>query len=145
LQAAGSVAIAHGQLEHILCMTVKSLSGVSVQEALDATSNMKAWELRATIKKLFNQKTRDEAVRIKMKSLLAKAERLSNRRNELIHRPWGVDEIGKVVVKDSDHEWGDPPTPLELNVLSQKIRETALELNTARLDGFIKDVVDNAE
>ncbi len=39
LEAAGRVALAHGQLELILRMTIKTLAGLSVDEALNATQN----------------------------------------------------------------------------------------------------------
>lgn len=145
LQAAGAVAVAHGQLEHIMCMTVKSLSGMSINDALVATSNMKAWELRESIKKLFNQKTTEEKLRLKMRAILTKAKDISEKRNKLIHRPWAIDKSGQVVVKDANHTWGPPPTSMELQVLAGQIRDVAFELNTARLKGFIKDIIDKSK
>jgi hypothetical protein len=91
LQAVGCVALAHGQLEHTLRMTVKILSGLSVQEALDATKMMGARDLRDKIKKLFKQRSRDEVGRTKLDALLNKAKRLSEKQNNLIHRPWAKD------------------------------------------------------
>ena len=84
LQAAGRVALAHGQLEQILRMTVKSLSGLSIQEAMDATAPMKAYELREKIKKLFKQKSCDESAKTKLDALLNKAKRFSEERNRLL-------------------------------------------------------------
>lgn len=141
LQSAGAVSIAHGQLEHILKMTVKTLSGLTVDEALTATSKMKAWEVRKCIKKLFYDKTTDETMRLKIRVLLNKAEDVSEERNQLIHRPWGIDEHGNIIVKFPDHVWGDPPTPEMLQALAIRINGVAIEFNTARLDGFIEEVV----
>lgn len=141
LQAAGRVALAHGQIEHTLRMTVKSLSGLSVQEALDATDTMKVYELREKIKKLFKQKSCDESAKTKLDALLNKAKRLSDKRNGLIHRPWAKDSQGQWVVKEEDHAWGQPPSIDELNQLAEDISETAVELNTARLCGFIKEAL----
>lgn len=140
LQAAGRVAFAHGQLEHVLRMTVKSLTGLSVQEALDATASMKVYELRDKIKKLFRQRTRDESAKSKLDALLNKAKRLSDKRNTLIHRPWAKDSQGRWVVKEEDHQWGQPPSVEALNQLADEIHRTAIELNTARLSGFVKEV-----
>lgn len=141
LQAIGRVALAHGQLEHILCMTVKILSGLSVQEALDATSTIGVYDLRKKIKKLFRQKSDDEAARIKLDALLGKAGRLSNKRNRLIHRPWAKDTHGSYVVKEEDHVWGPPPSAEELNQLAEDIWKIMVELNTARLKGFVKEAL----
>lgn len=141
LQAIGRVALAHGQLEHTLRMTVKVLSGLSVQEALDATSTMGVYDLRKKIKKLFKQKLHDEVAKTKLDALLNKVGRLSDKRNKLIHRPWAKDTHGKYVVKEENHVWGSPPSAEELNQLAEDIRRIVVELNTARLNGFIKEAL----
>lgn len=140
LKAAGRVALAHGQMEYVLRMTVKSLSGLSVQEALDATATMKMSELRERIKKLFKEKSCGESEKTKLDALLNKCKRLSDKRNSLIHRPWAKDSNGKWVVKEEDHAWGQPPSIDELNQLATDIYNATVELNTARLYGFIKGV-----
>ena len=145
LQAAGRVALAHGQLEYSLRMTVKSISGLSVQEALDATATMKVYELREKIKKLFKQKTRDESEKTRLDSLLNKAKRLSEERNILIHRPWARDSQGKWVVKEEDHTWGKSPSNEKLDQLANNIWKVAIELNAARLHGFIKEVLSGSK
>ena len=144
LQAAGRVALAHGQLEQILRMTVKSLSGLSIQETMDATAPMKSYELREKIKKLFKQKSCDESAKTKLDSLLNKAKRFSEDRNRLIHRPWAKDSQGQWVVKEEDHAWGQPPSVKVLNQLADDIFQTAVELNAARLHGFIKEAISDS-
>ena len=67
IKAAGCVALAHGQLELMLRMTIKTLAGATVQEALDATARSKNWELREEIKKHFNSKTKAPDFTIKVK------------------------------------------------------------------------------
>jgi hypothetical protein len=141
LQAIGRVALAHGQLEHILRMTIKALSGLSVQKALDATSTMRVYDLRKKIKKLFEQKSHDEVAKTELDALLNKAEQFSKKRNKLIHRPWAKDAHGKWVVKEEDHVWGPPPTAEELNQLAEDIWKIMVELNTARLKDFLKDAL----
>lgn len=140
LKAAGRVAFAHGQLELALQMTVKTLAGISVREALDATDTMKAYELREKIKKLFRQKTKNEVSKSKLDALLNKAKRLSERRNKFIHRPWAKNAQGEWVVKDEEHEWGPPPSVEELNLLASDISQAMNEFNDARLRGFVKEV-----
>jgi hypothetical protein len=141
LQAAGRVALAHGQMEHTLRMSVKILAGLSVQKALDVTATMTAHNLRETIKRLFKQQSRDESATKKLVKLLDKIKRLSEKRNRLIHRPWAKDRQGQWVVKEEDHAWGQPPSIDELNQLADEIFKTVIELNTARLHGFIKEAL----
>jgi hypothetical protein len=46
-------------------------------------------------------------------------------------------------VKEEDHSWGQRPFVDELNQLAEDIFNTVLELNTARLRGFINEVLIN--
>ena len=43
LAAVGKIALRHGQLDHVLRMTIKSLTGVSMNEALDATARQSGY------------------------------------------------------------------------------------------------------
>ena len=56
LAAIGKIALRHGQLDYVLKMAVRSLTGVSIDEALDATERQLSRELRTgekTCKKAF--------------------------------------------------------------------------------------------
>ena len=55
VMALGQLVIAHTQLELILRYTVKTVSGCSVSEALDATSQDRMPYLRERIKQLFKE------------------------------------------------------------------------------------------
>lgn len=140
LKAAGRVAFAHAQLELSLRYTVKTLTGMSIDEALDATDAMKAYELRDKIKGLFRQKTKDEVAKTKLDALLNKTKRLSEQRNKFIHRALAQDAQGQWVMKDERHAWGPPPSVGELNQLADEIAQVFNELNKARLHGFINEV-----
>lgn len=140
LAAAGRVALAHAQLELMLRMVVKSLSGLTVREALDATRDHKSWELRKEIKGLVNQKTRSKETRLKVRADLGKCKSLSDRRNELLHNAWGIAEDGSVVANGPTHAWGEAPSAGDLNALAKEITAQVTALNDARLKGFIRDI-----
>lgn len=140
LTGAGKVALAHGQLELMLRMTIKTLAGLSVQDALDKTAKKKNWELRRDIEINFCQKTTDMTLRQKLKDLLGRCEKLSYRRNKLLHNAWAIAPDGSIVTKGDKHAWGKAPTANDLNDLASKIRECVALLNEARLRGFIKNV-----
>ena len=140
LAAAGRVALAHGQLELMLRMVVKSLSGLTAREALDATRGHKAWQLRDEIKGLVKEKTKNRATRLRIGSALGKCKELSDRRNEMLHNAWGIDESGSIVVKGPNHIWGKAATANDLDELAKEITAQVTELNNARLEGFIKDI-----
>ena len=140
LEAAGRVALAHGQLELMLRMTVKTLSGLTVDEALNATEKTKNWELRKEIIGLFNSKTTDRPLRPKLKAMLGKCEQLSESRNRLLHNAWAISPDGSVMMKGDRHAWGPAATVEDLNKLAQEIAAEVKNLNDTRLSGFIREV-----
>lgn len=140
LEAAGRVSLAHGQLELMLRMTIKTLSGLTVQAALDATETTKNWELRRDIGKLFRQKTKDVTLHYKLKALLGRCEALSSERNRLLHNAWAIAPDGSIVTKGEKHAWGKAPTADDLNSLASEINKYVELLNEARLRGFIHNV-----
>lgn len=143
LEAAGKVALAHGQLELMLRMTIKTLSGFSVQDALDATAKSKNWELRRDIEKLFRKKTKDTQLQLKLKALLNPCEKLSEKRNMVLHNAWAIAPDGSVVTKGDKHAWGPAPNADDLAKLASEINKYVELLNDARLTGFIADVCKN--
>jgi len=141
LEAAGRVALAHGQLELMLRMTIKTLTGMGVKEALYATEKTKNWQLRDEIQKLFKQKTKDLSLVFKLRAILNKCEALSDERNRLLHNAWAIAPDGSIVTKGADHAWGAAATPTDLTNLASEIIQQVEALNQARLHGFIRDVV----
>lgn len=140
LAAAGRVALSHGQLELMLRMTIKTLSGLSVSEALNATGKMKNWEIRKEIESLFKRKSAEPAERLKLKAILGKCEQLSEERNRLVHNAWALAEDGSVLMKGDRRAWGEAASADDLNALAQEIGDTVNALNEARLKGFIREV-----
>src|SRR5687767_9380357 len=103
LEAAGKVALAHGQLELMLRMTIKTLDGLSVQDALNLTERTKNWQLRKSIEKKFCQKTNDPDLRKKLRGLLKRCEELSDQRNRVLHNAWAIAPNGSIVTKGDKH------------------------------------------
>ncbi len=116
-------------------MTIKSILRLPVREALDATLRDQSSDLRAQIKKLVRKWVIDDAAKYRVIALLTRMSRVTDRRNELIHRPWALGKDSIFIVKDDDHEWTPPPTADDLNRLADEIAAVASELNEARLKG----------
>ena len=144
LEAAGRVALAHGQLELMLRMTIKTLTGLSVDEALNATEKSKNWELRRDIIQLFNKKTNDPVIRYKLKAIIGKCEQLSDERNRLLHNAWAIGTDGSILMKGEKHAWGPAASPESLRELASQINVQVNVLNNERLKGFIKEVFEGS-
>src|SRR5262245_38888533 len=85
LAAIGKVAIHHGQLDYALRLMVKSLSGVSLTQALDATEGETARRLRGQVRALGRRRLGECAELVLLRALLNRAKKLTDRRNKLLH------------------------------------------------------------
>jgi len=141
LLSIGRVTAAHANLELGLKMCVKSLAGLSVEEAMLAFNSSNTSEVRECIRKLFRQLSDDETLRCKLLALLGEARKMAEERNGLIHRPWGGSNKKEFLSPNEKWIWTDPPAPAELDALAEKIYFFSARLNNERLHGFINDAV----
>lgn len=144
IEALGRMAIAYSHLELVLRYTVKTLSGLSIEKALDATSKERTADTRQRLRRLFLGKkpTADETVRLD--ALLGKASRLTNKRNEYLHSAWSVSIAGVPIMKSEDHSWGPAPKKEEVEGVASELLALGKEINNERLHGFIEGVVRRA-
>jgi hypothetical protein len=105
LEALGRLAIAHTQLELILRYTVKTLSGLSITDALDATSEDRMSDLRDRIKRLFREQKPTEQEKCQLDALLRQAKDRSERRHEYLHSAWSTTADGQALMKGERHSW----------------------------------------
>jgi hypothetical protein len=137
LAAVGHVAIRHGQLTHILKLTVKSILGISVREALDGTARQSFRELKQRVRHLAKQRIGDGPALTRLDALLQRSQLVTDRRNDFIHSLWSKDAQGNPVIRDDEHRGRLIPSTALLNDLAKEMHDIAVELNYARLDGFL--------
>ena len=144
--AVAHVAIRHGQLDYILRMTVKTITRLKIEEALDATERQTSTELRQRIRRLARQKIGDGRAFLLLEALLSRARRASEKRNELLHGLWAVDlEDGRQVFRHEGHQWRPQPTATELEEIAKEMAEVAFELNKLRLHGELHEALEGKE
>ena len=140
LAALGTVSLRHSHLDHILRMTIKTLTDVTVEEALDATSFEGSATLRRRVARLAKQRIGEGEALVKVQALLERCRRATQTRNDLIHSIWAADIDGTdAAVRTDNHGWKPIPTIDELETLSHEIRCLTAELNAARLGGFLSE------
>lgn len=142
LEALGRLAIAHTHLELILRYTVKTLSQMSVTEALDATSRDRISEVRSRIKRLFREMKPFPSEEAKLDALLGASSRLSQSRNDYLHSAWSETESGEALLKQENHQLGPAPSIAQIEQITSEILELTKNINQSRLHGFIHDVVE---
>lgn len=144
LRAIGVVAIRHAQLEYVLRMMIKSLGGVTIRQALDATSRVSISIVRDRIKKLTKKRFGDGNVLIQLEAVMKECERATAKRNALLHgfAASELDGSGEVITQDDNHEWKPFPSAQELIGLANELNALVEKINEARLLGYLKEAMD---
>ena len=138
LSAFGEVALRHEHMNHILKMTIKSLTGVTPSEAIAATVFESSTQLRDRVRKIARRKLGDGAALVKLQAILANCKQLSEKRNELVHGLWAQELDGEAHVRDAYGGTKPLPTVEELHALAREIEQLTGHLNFERLEGFLK-------
>ncbi len=145
--ALGAVAVRHGQLDYALRMMVKSISGIGLDPALDATEGMSSRELRRLIRKMARKKLGDASNSyLLVAALLTRAQEATRQRNELMHGLWAFNlNEGRDLFRHKGRKWLETPETDELVALADETAQIAEELHEARLHGFLKEALSEAE
>jgi hypothetical protein len=144
LAALGEVTLRHEHLSHILKMTIKSIAGLTVAEALDATQYDGARQLRECIRKLARKKLGTSAACLKLSALLTRAERLTSQRNQFTHGLWAQELDGDPGLMGAPGELEALPSVDQLKALASDLVELTREFNAARIEGFLKEALDQS-
>jgi hypothetical protein len=145
LAAVGEVAIRHEHLNRILRMTIKTLAGITVEQATKATMYAGSGELRSRVKKLARQRLGEGAALLKLEAMLADCERLTAKRNDLIHGLWAKELDGEAHVQDAFGQATRIPSAKELRDLALELGQITVELNYERLEGFLHQALSGAK
>ena len=77
MAAVGAASVRHGQLDHVLRLTVKTILGLSPREALLATDRQTSSELRKRVRLLAKQRAGDGEHLARLDALLARSRHAS--------------------------------------------------------------------
>jgi len=136
LQALGLVAVRHGQLEYALRMTIKSLTGLDVREALSETAYVGAKRLRERILNMAKAKVAQSSDIENLAELIDRSATVTQRRNAVLHGLY-VQEVDRKPMLFENDAWRPVPTPDELNALATEIATITQDIHEARLYGFL--------
>jgi hypothetical protein len=142
LAALGKVTLQNEHLNHILKMTIRSLANLTPQEAIEATQYEGARLLRERIRKLAKQRLGEGQPLLKLQALLTRAGHLTDKRNKLTHGIWAKDLDGDPGIMEVFGELQPLPLVVELDNLASEIQDLTVELNRARLEGFLSVAIE---
>jgi hypothetical protein len=139
ITAMGRVTIRHGQLDNVLRMVIKTLTGAVHNDALDQTKRVPTAALRDRVMKHAERALGDDAAVGTLQAILKDCERVSERRHELTHSVWGIDvETGEPFIRNDQHQMTPLPSVAELDALADRIFTLHNKLAYARFDdGFL--------
>jgi hypothetical protein len=141
LAKVGAIALRHAHLDRALTMTIKTLAGLSAEQAVDATSRTGSGELRARIRKLARSRLGEGKALLMVEAILERCRRATKRRNEIMHNIWARELDGESVTHTDTHEWRPLPTIDELLDLEITLDSLVYELNHSRLEGFLLEAL----
>jgi hypothetical protein len=137
LSAIGKVAVRHGQLDYALRMMVRTLTGVSIDDALAATEGTMSRDLRQRVRQLALKKFGDGTVLIRIDALLQRASAATQRRNELLHGLWVNELDGEPMFRNKGAAFERSPRIKDLTSVADALAKIRDDFNEARLHGFI--------
>lgn len=140
LAALGEVALRHEHMNYILRMTIRSLTGVTVDEVVKATERESSSQIRNRIRKLARSRLGEGAPLIKLEAILEDCRRLTEKRNHLIHGLWTQELDGDAQLSGA-HGHSPLPTTQELLDLAQELMELTNMLIRERSEGFIYEAL----
>jgi hypothetical protein len=142
VETLGALAIAHTHLELTMRYIVKTISGLSISDALDATRQDRIVDLRERLKALFKEQKPTAQEKCRLDALLGRAKRLTESRNAYLHAAWSETPAGQAIIKGDNHSWEPAPTKDKVERVTKDILALAVELNESRLpNGFISQVL----
>ena len=142
LKALGTVSVCHAHLDYILKMLIKTLAGLSIEDALDATARDGSALLRDRARKLAKMKLGEGEPLLLLQAILERCGRATAQRNELIHNVI-ISEIDsdEAVMQTADRKRKPLPAISDLDSLASELIALRGEINAARLDGFLSEAL----
>jgi hypothetical protein len=142
LQAAARVSLTHAHLDYSLRMCIHTLANVSIEEALEATEYEGPAVLRDRVRKLARMRLGEGTALVKLQALLKRCEDATRDRNALLHNIIVADWLGeKLAMRGPDHSFGPLPAATELEELAARTTRLAVELNHARVNGWLAEAL----
>jgi hypothetical protein len=137
LQALGRLAVAHGNLEMVQIMCLKTLTGLAPDKALEKFRGKTAKSIREKIENIIVEHAgQGQEKRVNgFKELLLDARCASSRRNAFLHRFWAYRDDGEWVTSADESHWEPLPAVAAIEDLIAFIQTTTARLNKERFEG----------
>jgi hypothetical protein len=142
LAAFGEMSLRHEHMNYILKMTIKTLAGITLAQALAETKYKGSRQLRNRIKTLARKALGNGAARLTLQALLHTCEALTEKRNNLVHGFCAKELGGEARLSDAHGNQRPLPTVDDLHALAKAIESHTQRLNLERRHGFLAKILE---
>jgi hypothetical protein len=141
LVAIGKVAIRHGQLDHGLKLTIRSIRGISVEQALTDTKRKSPHQLRALVEEHARDRYGEAPILVRIRELLHKSRQATDYRNSVLDDFWAAEPDGAPIHVPEGHPMALPRVA-ELEAVAENLFSVVKELDHERHRGLLREAVE---
>jgi hypothetical protein len=139
--AIGKVAIRHGQLDHGLKLTIKSIRRISVEQALTETKRKSPHQLRALVEEHAHNRFGEAPILTRIRELLHRSQQATDHRNSVLDDLWATESDDAPLPVPEGH-----PMALrrvaELEAVADNLFSIVKELDYERHRGCLREATE---
>jgi hypothetical protein len=135
--AIGKVAIRHGQLDHGLKLTIRSIRAISVEQALAETKRKSVHQLQALVEEHAQDRFGEAPILVRIRELLHLSRQATDHRNSVLTELWTTESKGAAI-----HVPEGPPRVAELEAVAENLFSVVKELDHERRHGCLNEATE---
>ena len=139
--AIGKLAIRHGQLDHGLKLTIRSIRGISVEQALAETKRKSPHQLRALVEEHARNRFGEAPILVRIRELLHRSRQATDHRNSVLDDLWATESDGAPIHAPEGSPGKIPPLA-ELEAVADNLFSVVKGLDHERHRGFLHEAME---
>jgi hypothetical protein len=139
--AIGKLAIRQGQLDHGLKLTIRSIRGISVEQALAETKRKSPHQLRALVEEHARNRFGEAPNLVRIRELLRRARQATDHRNSVLDELWATESYGASIHASERHPLALPRVA-ELKAVADNLFSVVKELDHERHRGCLRETTE---
>jgi hypothetical protein len=140
--AIGKVAIRHGQLDHGLKLTIRSIRGISVEQALAETKRKSLHQLQALVEEHARDRFGEAPILVRIRELLHMSRQATDHRNSVLGDFWAA-ESDSAPIHAPKKKSRASPRVAELEAVADNLFSVVKELDHERHRGCLHEATES--
>jgi hypothetical protein len=143
LVAIGKLAIRHGQLDHGLKLTIRSIRRISVEQALTDTKRKSVHQLQALVEEHARDRFGEVPILVRIRELLHLSRQATDHRNSVLGDFWATGSDGAPIPVPERHPRALPRVA-ELEAVADNLLSVVRELDHERHHGCLREATETS-